>query len=103
MPSAEPISGFGVFRVETVSLGGTVKERVMAARRGVFRSGVHGVVGYESDMAVRKHAAEWDVVGGCCSSRDSGIVWLVRGVWPGTFGGRFARPMPSGKIQAQGM
>ena len=47
-----------MFRVETVSLGGTVKERVMAARRGVFRSGVHGVVGNESDMADRKHAVE---------------------------------------------
>jgi hypothetical protein len=41
-----------------------VKERVMAARRGVFRSGVHGVVGNESDMADRKHAVEWDVVVG---------------------------------------
>lgn len=36
MPSAAPISGFGLVRVDTVSLGGTVKERFMATRRGVF-------------------------------------------------------------------
>jgi hypothetical protein len=41
-----------------------VKERVMAARRGVFRSGVHGVVGNELDMADPRHAVEWDVLVG---------------------------------------
>jgi len=39
-----------------------VKERVMAARRGVSRSGVHGVVGSESDMADQRHATEWVVL-----------------------------------------
>ena len=62
-----------------LSLGGRVKERVMAARRGVFRSGVHGVVGNESDMAVRKHAAGVGYVGGRCSSRDSGICVVGQG------------------------
>jgi hypothetical protein len=56
-----------------------VKERVMAARRGVFRSGVHGVVGNESDMAVRKHAVGVGYVGGRCSSRDSGICVVGQG------------------------
>jgi hypothetical protein len=50
MPSAAPISGMGVVRVETVSLGGTVKERVMATRRGVSWSGVHGVAEEGVDM-----------------------------------------------------
>jgi hypothetical protein len=50
MPSAAPISGIGVVRVETVSLGGTVKERVMATRRGVRWSGVQGVAEEEVDM-----------------------------------------------------
>lgn len=51
MPSAAPISGVGSARVATVSLGGTVKERVIAARRVVACSGVHGVVGEgEVDM-----------------------------------------------------
>lgn len=56
-----------------------MKERVMAARRGVFRSGVHGVVGNESDMAVRKHAVGVGYVGGRCSSRDSGICVVGQG------------------------
>ena len=34
----------------------------MAARRGVSCSGVHGVVGNESDMAERRHAVEWDML-----------------------------------------
>lgn len=50
MPSAAPISGVGFVRVETVSFGGTVKERVMATLRGVNCSGVPGVIGGEVDM-----------------------------------------------------
>jgi hypothetical protein len=50
MPSAAPISGIGVVRVETVSFGGTVKERVMAILRGVVCSGVQGVVEEEVDI-----------------------------------------------------
>lgn len=61
MPSAAPISGVGVVRVETVSLGGTVKERVIAMRRGVAGSGVHGVVGVEVDIAVVCRVQEY-----CC-------------------------------------
>lgn len=52
MPSAAPISGIGVVRVDTVSLGGTVKEWVMATRRGVVCSGVHGMAGEEVGMFV---------------------------------------------------
>ena len=50
MPSAAPISGTGFVRVDTVSLGGTVKERAMAVRRGVACSGVAGVFDEEADM-----------------------------------------------------
>lgn len=50
MPSAAPISGIGVVRVDTVSLGGTVKERVMATRRGLLCSGVQGEADGEADM-----------------------------------------------------
>jgi hypothetical protein len=103
MPSAEPISGFGVFRVDMLSLGGTVKERVMAARRGVFRSGVHGVVGYESDMVERKHAAEWDVLMVAVAHAT-----VVLCGWSGVCGrihSAVALPdrMASGEIQAEGM
>jgi hypothetical protein len=50
MPSAAPISGSGFARVDTVSLGGTVKERVMAVRRGVACSGVPGMDDEEADI-----------------------------------------------------
>jgi hypothetical protein len=36
--------------VEILSLGGTVKERVMATRRGVSWSGVNGVTEEEVDI-----------------------------------------------------
>ena len=62
MPSAAPISGFGVVRVDTVSLGGTVKERVMATRRGVDCSGV-------VDMFVQRLRADWIEVLVCTRHR----------------------------------
>jgi hypothetical protein len=79
-----------------------VKERVMAARRGVFRSGVHGVVGYESDMVDRKHAAEWMLLVGLAHAT------VVLCGWSGVCGrvhSAVALPdrMPSGEIQAEGM
>jgi hypothetical protein len=69
-----------------------VKERVMAARRGVSRSGVHGVVGNESDMAERRHAVEWDILVDAEAHATVVFARSVRGVWPGTFGCRFGRP-----------
>ena len=65
MPSAAPISGVGVVRVETVSLGGTVKERVRAARRGLICSGVQGVADGEADIFVQF----WRM---CWGARDTG-------------------------------
>jgi hypothetical protein len=80
-----------------------VKERAMAARRGVFRSGVHGVVGYESDMVERKHAAEWDVLMVAVAHAT-----VVLCGWSGVCGrvhSAVALPdrMASGEIQAEGM
>lgn len=69
MPSAAPISGVEVVRVDTVSLGGTVKERVIAIRRGVTGSGGHGVAGEEFDIAVVLRVVS---VGDVYCSRDSG-------------------------------
>jgi hypothetical protein len=35
---------------------------------------------------------EWDMLVGAVAHATVVFAWLVRGVWPGTFGGRFARP-----------
>lgn len=52
----------------------------MAARRGVFRSGVRGVVGEDVDMADGRHAAEWDVL---MAHATEVLYCMVRGVQPG--------------------
>lgn len=70
-----------------------MKERVMAVRRGVFRSGVHGVVGDEADMAVGRHAVEWDMLMAVAAHATvmvygQGCVAELCGVC----GDRFARP-----------
>jgi hypothetical protein len=55
MPSAAPISGVGVVLVVAASLGGTVNERFSTADlRGVFCSGVEGVIGDMLSYSGRK-------------------------------------------------
>ena len=81
-----------------------MKERVMAARRGVSCSGVHGVVGNESDMAERRHAVEWDMLVDAEAHATVVFARSVSGVCGRVHSAvASANRSPSGEIEAQGM